>query len=225
MEDKKALVVFSGGMDSTVGVYWAVKNYKEVETLSFNYGSKHNDMEYSYARKTCEKLGLKNVRISLDFVNQFFKSDLLKSGGEIPEGHYAAENMKSTVVPFRNGIMLAIAAGYAESQGCDVLVLGNHAGDHAIYPDCREEFIDGIKKAIYEGTYKNIEVVSPFCNVTKTDVCRIGAELGVDFSLTYSCYKGKEKHCGKCGTCTERIEAFRDAGVEDPTIYEELVEV
>ena len=225
MEDKKALVVFSGGMDSTVGVYWAVKNYREVETLSFNYGSKHNDMEYSYAQKTCEKLGLKNVRISLDFVNQFFKSDLLKSGGEIPEGHYAAENMKSTVVPFRNGIMLAIAAGYAESQGCDVLVLGNHAGDHAIYPDCREEFIDGIKKAIYEGTYKNIEVVSPFCNVSKTDVCRIGAELGVDFSLTYSCYKGKEKHCGKCGTCTERIEAFRDAGVPDPTEYEELVGV
>lgn len=224
-QDKKALVVFSGGMDSTVGVYWAVKNYREVETLSFNYGSKHNDMEYSYAQKTCEKLGLKNVRISLDFVNQFFKSDLLKSGGEIPEGHYAAENMKSTVVPFRNGIMLAIAAGYAESQGCDVLVLGNHAGDHAIYPDCREEFIDGIKKAIYEGTYKNIEVVSPFCNITKTDVCKLGSELGVDFSLTYSCYKGHEKHCGKCGTCTERIEAFRDAGVEDPTVYEELVEV
>lgn len=225
MEDKKALVVFSGGMDSTVGVYWAVKNYREVETLSFNYGSKHNDMEYSYAQKTCEKLGLKNVRISLDFVNQFFKSDLLKSGGEIPEGHYAAENMKSTVVPFRNGIMLAIAAGFAESQDCDVLVLGNHSGDHAIYPDCRESFIDGIKKAIYEGTYKNIEVVSPFCNVTKTDVCRIGAELGVDFSLTYSCYKGKEKHCGKCGTCTERIEAFRDAGVPDPTEYEELATV
>lgn len=224
-QDKKALVVFSGGMDSTVGVYWAVKNYREVETLSFNYGSKHNDMEYSYAQKTCEKLGLKNVRISLDFVNQFFKSDLLKSGGEIPEGHYAAENMKSTVVPFRNGIMLAIAAGYAESQGCDVLVLGNHAGDHAIYPDCREEFIDGIKKAIYEGTYKNIEVVSPFCNISKTDVCKLGSELGVDFSLTYSCYKGHEKHCGKCGTCTERIEAFRDAGVEDPTVYEELVEV
>ena len=225
MEDKKALVVFSGGMDSTVGVYWAKANYKEVETLSFNYGSKHNDIEYSYALKTCEKLGLKNTRIDLDFINKYFKSDLLQSGGDIPEGYYTAENMKSTVVPFRNGIMLAIAAGFAESQDCDVLVLGNHSGDHAIYPDCRESFIDGIKKAIYEGTATNIEVVSPFCNITKTDICKLGSELGVDFSLTYSCYKGHEKHCGKCGTCTERIEAFRDAGVKDPTEYEELASV
>ena len=221
MEDKKALVVFSGGMDSTVGVYWAKANYKEVETLSFNYGSKHNDIEYSYALKTCEKLGLKNTRIDLDFINKYFKSDLLQSGGDIPEGYYTAENMKSTVVPFRNGIMLAIAAGFAESQDCDVLVLGNHSGDHAIYPDCRESFIDGIKKAIYEGTAKNIEVVSPFCNISKTDICKLGSELGVDFSLTYSCYKGHEKHCGKCGTCTERKESFEQAGIPDPTKYEE----
>lgn len=220
MEDKKALVVFSGGMDSTVGVYWAVKNYKEVETLSFCYGSKHNNQEHKHALKTCEKLGLKNTLIDLDFINKYFKSDLLQSGGEIPEGYYTAENMKSTVVPFRNGIMLAIAAGFAESQDCDVLILGNHSGDHAIYPDCRESFIDGIKKAIYEGTAKNIEVVSPFCNISKTDICKLGQELGVDYSLTYSCYKGGEKHCGKCGTCTERIEAFRDAGVQDPTEYD-----
>ena len=224
-QNKKALVVFSGGMDSTVALYWAIKNYREVETISFNYHSKHNDMEYSYAQKTCEKLGVKNTRISLDFINQYFKSDLLQSGGEIPEGYYTAENMKSTVVPFRNGIMLSIAAGFAESRDCDVLILGNHSGDHVIYPDCRESFIEGIKKAIYEGTAKNIEVVSPFCNVSKTEVCRIGQELGVDFSLTYSCYKGQEKHCGKCGTCTERIEAFRDAGVKDPTEYEELTNV
>ena len=125
--------------------------------------------------------------------------------------------MKSTVVPFRNGIMLSIAAGFAESQDCDVLILGNHSGDHAIYPDCRESFIDGIKKAIYEGTAKNIEVISPFCNITKTDLCKVD----VDYSLTYSCYKGGEKHCGKCGTCTERKESFEQAGVPDPTEYEE----
>lgn len=611
MENKKALVVFSGGMDSTVAVYWALKNYREVETLSFNYNSKHNNMEYQYALKTCEKLGLKNTRIDLDFINKYFKSDLLQSGGAIPEGHYAADNMKSTVVPFRNGIMLAIAAGFAESQDCDVLVLGNHSGDHCftkdtkiltpqglktyeelninddvysfnlqenkweldkvvnkfpvqevqvineiethagnikltsdhkvyrlklgefnnrhgytktiekvkvkdltigdylvqptslikkgkisetidlrpiietlitkyepqpklfeeddklwinreaskdlaipryinakalvnvlawyiaeghsrkdcytrtnndgskyrsefsqslkanldkvelirnnlenakipakfqfskkihnnipqemtiymsnisavlaqscgcfsyekhipdwlmdillkdfelreeflftiglgdgfntetrykgfcttsdtlleqmitliqlsgyhftkhkrkykthyitysnlgvksalislgeakfteikdireiehndwvyditvknnhnflagefgqllisncIYPDCRPSFIEGITQAIKEGTAKNIEVISPFCNINKTDICRLGQELGVDFSLTYSCYKGGEKHCGKCGTCTERIEAFKDSGVPDPTIYE-----
>lgn len=225
MEDKKALVVFSGGMDSTVGVYWAVKNYREVETLSFYYGSKHNEEEHKHALKTCEKLGLKNTRIDLDFMNKYFKSDLLQSGGEIPEGYYTAENMKSTVVPFRNGIMLSIAAGFAESQDCDVLILGNHSGDHAIYPDCRADFIDGIKKAISAGTAKNIEVVSPFCNITKTDICKLGQEMGVDYSLTYSCYKGGEKHCGKCGTCTERIEAFRDSGVPDPTEYEELASV
>lgn len=221
MMKQKALVVFSGGLDSTVAVYWALKNYEQVETLSFYYGSKHNDQEYKYALKTCEKLGIKNTRINLDFINDCFKSDLLQSGGEIPEGYYTAENMKSTVVPFRNGIMLAIAAGFAESTDCDVLVLGNHAGDHAIYPDCRESFIEGISKAIKEGTAKGIEVVSPFCNISKTDIVKLGKDLNVDFTLTYSCYKGKEKHCGKCGTCTERIEAFKDAGVEDKTEYEE----
>lgn len=217
----KALVVLSGGLDSTTALYWAKKKYDDVEAISFNYGSKHNDIEFSYAERTCKKLNVKITRINLDFINKYFKSDLLKSGGEIPEGYYTAENMKSTVVPFRNGIMLSIAGGFAESNDCDVLVLGNHSGDHAIYPDCRPEFIEGIKKAIYEGTAKNIEVVSPFCNISKTDVVKIGADLGVDFSLTYSCYKGKEKHCGKCGTCTERKEAFEQAGVKDPTIYEE----
>lgn len=216
----KALVVFSGGLDSTTAVYWALKKYDEVETISFDYGSKHNQIEHSYALKTCEKLGIKNTLINLDFINKYFKSDLLKSGGDIPEGYYTAENMKSTVVPFRNGIMLSVAAGFAESNNCDVLILGNHSGDHAIYPDCRKSFIEGISRAIYEGTAKHIEVFSPFCEMTKTDIVKIGAELGVDFSLTYSCYKGGEKHCGKCGTCQERKEAFEQAGVKDETIYE-----
>lgn len=217
----KALVILSGGLDSTTALYWAIKKYAEVETLTFNYGSKHNDIENEYAKKTCEKLGIKNTIIHLDFMNKYFKSDLLQSGGDIPEGYYTAENMKSTIVPFRNGIMLAIAGGFAESNDCDVLVLGNHSGDHAIYPDCRPSFIQGIATAIYEGTWKHIEVMSPFCEMTKTDIVKMGKELGVDFSLTYSCYKGKEKHCGKCGTCTERKEAFEKAGIKDVTEYEE----
>jgi 7-cyano-7-deazaguanine synthase len=217
----KALIILSGGLDSTTALYYAKSQFEEVEALTFNYGSKHNDIEYSYAKKTCEKLGVKLTRIDLDFINKYFKSDLLKSGGEIPEGYYNEENMKSTVVPFRNGIMLSVAAGFAESNNCDVLVLGNHSGDHAIYPDCRPEFIKGIKEAIYQGTEKHIEVVSPFCNISKTDIVKLGSELGVDFSLTYSCYKGGEKHCGKCGTCQERKEAFELAKVKDMTEYEE----
>ena len=217
----KALVILSGGLDSTTALYWAKSQYNEIEALTFNYSSKHNDIEYSYAKKTCEKLGIKLTRIGLNFINKYFRSDLLKSGGEIPEGYYNEDNMKSTVVPFRNGIMLSVAAGFAESNNCDVLVLGNHSGDHAIYPDCRPDFIKGIKEAVYQGTEKHIEVVSPFCNMSKTDIVKLGSELGVDFSLTYSCYKGGEKHCGKCGTCQERKEAFEQAGVKDPTEYEE----
>lgn len=217
----KALVVFSGGLDSTTLLYYALEHFDEVETLSFTYGSKHNDIEHYYALKTCEKLNIKNTLISLDFISQYFKSDLLKSGGDIPEGMYNEENMKSTVVPFRNGIMLAIAAGFAESNDIDVLLLGNHSGDHAIYPDCRPEFIANIAGAIREGTEKRIQVISPFCDMSKTDIVKLGAELGVDYSLTYSCYKGGKKHCGKCGTCTERKESFEQAGVVDPTEYEE----
>lgn len=217
----KALVILSGGLDSTTALYWAIHQYDEVEAITFNYGSKHNDVEFMYAYQTCVNKGINLTRIDLDFINKHFKSDLLKSGGDIPEGYYTAENMKSTVVPFRNGIMLSIAAGVAESNNCDILVLGNHAGDHAIYPDCRPEFINGIKEAIKQGTEKQIEVVSPFCNLSKTDIVKIGVELGVDFSSTYSCYKGKLKHCGKCGTCTERKEAFQLAQVTDPTLYEE----
>lgn len=218
--NKKALVVFSGGLDSTVALYWARGNFESVETVSFNYGSKHNEKEHEHALKTCAKLGIKNTCIDLDFMNKYFKSALLQSGGDIPEGAYNEENMSSTVVPFRNGIMLSVAAGLAESRDLNVLVLGNHSGDHTIYPDCRPEFIAGITEAINKGTCNNVEVVSPFCNITKTDIVALGEKLGVDFSLTYSCYKGGDKHCGKCGTCQERIEAFALAGVEDPTIYE-----
>lgn len=217
----KALVVFSGGLDSTTALYYAVKHFDEVETLSFTYGSKHNDIEHRYALKTCAKLNIKNTLIPLDFIGQYFKSDLLKSGGDIPEGYYTEENMKSTVVPFRNGIMLAIAAGFAESNDIDIIILGNHSGDHAIYPDCRPEFIANMAGAIREGTEKKIKVLSPFCDMSKTDIVKLGEELGVDFSLTYSCYKGGEQHCGKCGTCQERIEAFKLAGVKDPTEYKD----
>ena len=211
----KTLLVYSGGLDSTTLLY----EYKDSIALavSFDYGSKHNARELAYAAENCKRLGIRHMIIPLSFIGQYFKSDLLLSGGEIPEGSYADENMKSTVVPFRNGIMLAVAAGLAESYGLDAIMLANHSGDHAIYPDCRPEFVDALAAAVEAGTYNGVKLLSPYCHLTKRDIALRGRALGVDYSLTYSCYKGGEKHCGKCGTCTERREAL--AGF-DPTEYE-----
>ena len=212
----KGLLIYSGGLDSTTLLY----EYKDSIDLAvtFDYGSKHNAKEIACAVENCKRLGIKHLVIPLGFIGQYFKSDLLQSGGEIPEGSYADENMKSTVVPFRNGIMLAVAAGLAESYGLDAVLLANHSGDHAIYPDCRPEFIDAFSAAVKAGTYEGIKVVSPYCNITKRDIALRGKALGLDYSLTYSCYQGGEKHCGKCGTCVERKEAL--AGF-DPTVYED----
>lgn len=200
------VLIYSGGMDSTVLLY-KCKN-EIVETLTFDYGSKHNAQEAKRAYLNSKALNIKNTVIPLDFIKSFFRSDLLKSGGEIPEGHYADLSMKRTVVPFRNAIMLSIATGYAESIGAKSVLIANHFGDHAIYPDCRNTFIESFKEAMAYGTYENIKLESPFVNLTKRDIALIGKELGVDFTNTYSCYKGGEKHCGKCGTCVERKEAL-----------------
>ena len=211
----KGLLIYSGGLDSTTLLY----EYKDSIDLAvtFDYGSKHNAKEIACAKENCQRLGIRHLIIPLGFIGQYFKSDLLQSGGEIPEGSYADENMKSTVVPFRNGIMLAVAAGLAESYGLDTVLLANHSGDHAIYPDCRPEFIDAFAAAVKAGTYNGVQVVSPYCNISKRDIALRGKAIGVDYSLTYSCYKGGEKHCGKCGTCVERKEAL--AGF-DSTVYE-----
>ena len=212
----KAILIYSGGLDSTTLLY----EYKDSIALavSFDYGSKHNTREIAFAAEHCQRLGIPHKVIPLDFIGQYFRSDLLLSGGDIPEGHYADENMKSTVVPFRNGIMLAVAAGLAESCDLDTVLLANHGGDHAIYPDCRPEFIDAFDRATEAGTYNGVRIVSPYCNITKRDIALRGHALGIDYSRTYSCYKGGEKHFGRCGTCTERQEAL--AGF-DPTYYEE----
>ncbi len=206
-------------MDSTTMLY----EYKERIALavSFNYGSKHNDKEIAFASQHCQKLGIQHIVIPLDFMLKYFKSSLLIGGEDIPEGNYDDENMKSTVVPFRNGIMLAIAAGMAESNGLRYVMMANHGGDHAIYPDCRPEFVSAMSSAISAGTYEGLQILAPYTNITKTDIAIRGKQLGIDYALTWSCYKGGDKHCGKCGTCTERIEALRDAGITDTTEYEE----
>ena len=217
----KTLAVLSGGMDSSTALGWAkAQSHLEViGAVSFWYGSKHNDREWESAQKIAKFYEIPIKRVRLDFVAENFASDLLKTGGDVPEGHYADPSMKRTVVPFRNGIMLAISAGYAESIGASSIILGNHFGDHAIYPDCRKSFIDPMSKAIEEGTYARIKLLSPFCEVDKTEIVRVAAKLKVPLELTYSCYKGQDQHCGKCGTCFERREAFNQAGVVDPTEY------
>lgn len=216
----KAVLIYSGGLDSTTLLY----EFRESIALavSFDYGSKHNAREIEYARKNCARAGVRHLVIPLDFMGRYFRSDLLLSGGDIPEGAYDSENMSSTVVPFRNGIMLSIAAGLAESYGLDTIMMANHSGDHSIYPDCTPEFTQAFGKAVEYGTGKvgepgsGVHLVSPYCNITKRQIALRGRDLGVDYSLTYSCYKGGEHHCGKCGTCVERKEALEGF---DPTEY------
>ena len=220
-QQQRAIVVFSGGMDSATALWWALREFGDVAAVSFEYGAKHNARELAAAETICKKLSVPRTVIPLDFIGRNFHSSLLKTGGAIPEGNYNEENMASTVVPFRNGIMLAATAGLAEDSGFSAVILGNHTGDHAIYPDCRPEFIDGMAKAIEAGTGGKVKLLSPFCRMTKGEIAALGAKLGVEFSLTWSCYNGRDKHCGKCGTCRERREAFREAGLADPTVYED----
>ncbi|EHJ41111.1 MULTISPECIES: 7-cyano-7-deazaguanine synthase QueC [Prevotellaceae] len=215
---KNSAIIVSGGMDSITLLY----DHKDEIALgiSFDYGSNHNAREIPFAKMHCERLGIKHITINLDFMHQYFKSSLLDGAEAIPEGHYADDNMKSTVVPFRNGIMLAIAIGIAESNNLDQVFIANHGGDHTIYPDCRPEFINAIDAAATAGTYNNVKVIAPYTKITKSDIARIGKRLGIDYAETWSCYKGGEVHCGKCGTCVERKEALAEAGIEDKTIYE-----
>ena len=217
--EKNSLIIVSGGMDSITLLHYRKEQISLAVT--FDYGSNHNRRETEYAAYHCKSLGIEHIVIPLSFIHDYFKSSLLQGADAIPEGHYTAENMKSTVVAFRNGIMLAVACGIAESRGLDRVLIANHNGDHAIYPDCRENFIAAMGKAMEAGTYEHISIDAPFTDISKTDIALIGKRLGIDYSKTYSCYKGGEKHCGKCGTCVERKEALRNAGIEDTTEYEE----
>ena len=215
---KDSIIILSGGMDSVTMLY----DYADriAVALSFDYGSNHNNKELPLAAYHCERLGIEHIIIPLEFIKQYFHSSLLSGATDIPEGRYEDVTMRSTVVPFRNGIMLSVAVGLAESNGLSRILMANHSGDHAIYPDCREAFVNAMAGAVREGTYNGVELFTPYTLWTKADIARRGKELGIDYSKTWSCYKGGEKHCGKCGTCQERHEALLEAGIEDTTEYE-----
>ncbi len=210
-----SVIVLSGGMDSAVLMAHALTQGKTVEAISFDYGSKHNVRELPMAAGLCETFGVGHQVIRLPFINDLFSSSLLSSGEAIPDGAYMEANMKSTVVPFRNGIMLSIAAGYAESIGASEVLLGSHSGDHHIYPDCRPQFNTAFAKAVDIGTDEKVKIRFPFSNMDKRDIGDLGRTLGLDFGKTWTCYKGGEFHCGTCGACDERKHALRyDQGLD-----------
>ena len=216
---KDSIIVVSGGMDSITLLY----DYKDRIALavSFDYGSNHNAKELPLAEMHCKRLGIPHITIPLMFMKDYFKSSLLEGAEAIPEGNYDEENMKSTVVPFRNGIMLSVACGLAETHHLKHVMMANHSGDHTIYPDCRPGFVSSMSAAMQVGTYDGVDIVAPYTNITKADIARIGKRLGIDYSETWSCYKGGEPHCGKCGTCRERREALAEAGIDDTTVYDD----
>ena len=218
MTQKDSVIIYSGGLDSTTLLY--EERERVALAVTFDYGSNHAAREIACAKHHCVLLGIEHLVIELGFMSRYFQSSLLSGAADVPDGNYDEANMKSTVVPFRNGIMLSIACGLAESRGLKRVLIANHGGDHAIYPDCRPTFVDAMNAAMQAGTYEGVQLAAPYTNISKADIIRRGARLGIDYGATYSCYRGGEHHCGTCGTCTERREAFREAGIPDPTQYE-----
>jgi 7-cyano-7-deazaguanine synthase len=218
MNPIKSVIVLSGGMDSTTLLYkLVVEEGKQVKAISFNYGQRHS-RELEQAKKTCEKLGIEHKIVDLSFIKELVSNSALTGDIKVPHGHYEDENMKLTVVPNRNMIMASIAIGWAVNEEYDEVALGVHAGDHAIYPDCRPDFIQALNDIAHVANFKPIRIYAPFLHADKGDIAILGKELGVDYSLTHTCYEGTEIPCGKCGACQERAEAFEKAGSVDPVV-------
>ncbi|MFG2835991.1 7-cyano-7-deazaguanine synthase QueC [Streptomyces zaomyceticus] len=220
---RHAVLIFSGGLDSAVTAYKLLDEGVSVSLLSFAYGQRHVK-ELAHAANLADQIGVSHDIVDLTSLGRLLGGSALTDPAiDVPHGHYRAETMRSTVVPNRNAIMLEIAAGAAVAAGADAVAFGAHSGDHAIYPDCRPEFFNLIEASMKAGNEGHIapdfQLLAPFLQLTKTDIVREGSRLGVPFELTWSCYKGGEVHCGACGTCVERREAFDEAGVADPTVY------
>ena len=216
---EKAVVIYSGGMDSFTILNRAIKEGFEVYALTFDYGQKHKK-EIRYAESVCQELGISHRIIDITAINQLLQSSSLTSDKEIPEGHYEAANMKSTVVPNRNMILLSLAIGYAVDIDANRVYYGAHSGDHAIYPDCRPDFVHAMNRVAKLANYEPVDIVTPYLNGDKIEILADGLKMGLDYGKTWTSYNGREKACGKCGSCVERLEAFDKNGAVDPLEYE-----
>lgn len=213
------VLCYSGGLDSTVLLYHLLSEGKRVSCLGVHYGQRHS-RELRSAERICRLAEVDYQTLDLSGIKNIFKGSSQTDDVPVPEGHYAEESMKLTVVPNRNMILLSLATAWAISSGSEEVAYAAHSGDHAIYPDCREEFVQAMRGVLHLCDWKKVSLSTPFIEWTKADIARQGAALKAPLTLTWTCYKGGEKHCGKCGSCTERREAFQIAGVPDPTEYE-----
>ncbi len=216
---QKVFVIYSGGMDSFTVLHNAIRAGHQVYALSFNYGQRHVK-ELICAQNVCQELGIHHKIVDISAINQLIGGSSLTDDIEVPEGHYAADNMKSTVVPNRNMILLSLAVGYAVSLDAQAVYYGAHSGDHFIYPDCRPEFVQKMHDVCQIANYEPVDIISPYLHQTKIEILKDGLKMGLDYSKTWTCYNGREKACGKCGSCQERLEAFALNQVTDPLPYE-----
>ena len=216
---QKVVVIYSGGMDSYTVLHKALKSGKEVFALSFNYGQRHKK-ELEYAANVCAKNNIQHKVVDITAINQLLAGSSLTDDIDIPEGHYAEENMKSTVVPNRNMILLSLAVGYAVSIGAEEVHYGAHSGDHTIYPDCRPEFVEKMNDVTAIANWEKVTIVSPYLYDSKIEILKDGFAMDLDYGETWTCYNGRDKACGKCGSCGERLEAFAELNATDPLSYE-----
>ena len=216
---EKVVVIYSGGMDSYTVLNKAIKQGFDVYALSFNYGQRHVK-ELEVAASVCADLNVHHKVVDISAINQLIGGSSLTDDIEVPEGHYEEESMKSTVVPNRNMILLSLAVGYAVSLKANKVFYGAHSGDHAIYPDCRPEFVQKMSDVCRIANYEEVEIVCPYLNNSKIEILTDGLKMDLDYSNTWTCYNGREKACGKCGACQERLEAFSLNNASDPLPYE-----
>ncbi|MDT0593925.1 7-cyano-7-deazaguanine synthase QueC [Glaciecola petra] len=216
---KKVVIIYSGGMDSYTVLHLALKQGYEVFALSFNYGQRHSK-ELDFAKNVAKKHNFAHKIVDISSINQLIGGSSLTDDIAVPEGHYEERSMQQTVVPNRNMILLSLATGYAVSIGAEAVYFGAHSGDHAIYPDCRTEFVQAMNEVCKIANYEAIEVRAPFLKVSKIEILKQGLAMKLDYADTWTCYNGRDKACGKCGACQERLEAFSANNASDPLDYE-----